>query len=412
MVMNYLKVAWRVLLRRKFFTFISLFGICLTLVVLLVATAMLDSVFAARAPESRGDRILGVYQMTMRGKESIWNGTVGYRFLELTLRDLPRVERSSRFTVQQTALSYPQGHSVASYLKHTDADYWKILDFEFLEGAPFSASDDAAGNPVAVINESTRRRFFAGQSAVGRPFDIDGQHFRVVGVVRDVPIIRFAPFADVWVPLGTLRDSGFRHQTTGDFMALLLARDRADFPAIQSEFRSRMRRVELPDPKLYTRFEGGADTEFEAVARLLLDASGDEAHPERLAALLFALMVLFMLVPTLNLVNINLSRILDRASEIGVRKAFGASSLTLTGQFLVENLILTLLGAALALVLSVPLLIAINHSELIPYAHFTINLRVFLFGLAIAFFFAALSGVYPAWKMSRLHPARALGGRS
>ena len=44
-----------------------------------------------------------------------------------------------------------------------------------------------------------------------------------------------------------------------------------------------------------------------------------------------------MLLPTMNLVNINLSRILDRASEIGVRKAFGASSRTLVGQFLVEN---------------------------------------------------------------------------
>ena len=55
---------------------------------------------------------------------------------------------------------------------------------------------------------------------------------------------------------------------------------------------------------------------------------------------LLALM-LFMLLPTINLVNLNLSRILDRASEIGVRKAFGASSRTLVGQFLIENLVLT-----------------------------------------------------------------------
>ena len=64
-------------------------------------------------------------------------------------------------------------------------------------------------------------------------------------------------------------------------------------------------------------------------------------------------MLLFMLLPTLNLVNINLSRILERSSEIGVRKAFGASSRTLVGQFVVENLVLTLIGAAVGLVLSV-----------------------------------------------------------
>ena len=63
-------------------------------------------------------------------------------------------------------------------------------------------------------------------------------------------------------------------------------------------------------------------------------------------------MFLFMALPTLNLVNINLSRILERSSEIGVRKAFGASSRTLVGQFVMENVILTLVGGALALVLS------------------------------------------------------------
>ncbi len=51
--------------------------------------------------------------------------------------------------------------------------------------------------------------------------------------------------------------------------------------------------------------------------------------------------LLFMLLPTVNLVNLNVSRIMERASEIGVRKAFGASSRTLVGQFVVENLVLT-----------------------------------------------------------------------
>jgi putative ABC transport system permease protein len=123
-------------------------------------------------------------------------------------------------------------------------------------------------------------------------------------------------------------------------------------------------------------------------------------------------MLLFMLLPTLNLVNINLSRILDRASEIGVRKAFGASSRTLVGQFVVEYLVLTLLGALLGLLLAVPVLAALNESGLLPYARLGLNFRVFLYGLALAVFFGVLSGVYPAWRMSKLHPVQALRGRS
>jgi putative ABC transport system permease protein len=65
---------------------------------------------------------------------------------------------------------------------------------------------------------------------------------------------------------------------------------------------------------------------------------------------LFALFV--MLLPTLNLVNVNITRIMERSSEIGVRKAFGASSRTLVYQFIVENLILTFLGGFIGMVLS------------------------------------------------------------
>jgi putative ABC transport system permease protein len=126
--------------------------------------------------------------------------------------------------------------------------------------------------------------------------------------------------------------------------------------------------------------------------------------------LLAAAAFLFALLPAVNLVNLNTSRIMERASEIGVRKAFGARSRSLVGQFIVENLVLTLTGGALGFVLSWGCLVGLNASGLIPYAQFTMNLRVFVYGLGLAVFFGLLSGVYPAWRMSRLHPVAALKG--
>ena len=93
------------------------------------------------------------------------------------------------------------------------------------------------------------------------------------------------------------------------------------------------------------------------------------------------LALLFMALPALNLVNLSLSRILERASEIGVRKAFGASSRTLVGQFLVENVILTLLGSLIGLILTAVVLRIIAASDLIPYANMSINFRAFLYGV-------------------------------
>ncbi len=417
MIKNYLKVALKVLGRRKFFTFISLFGISVTLLVLLVATALLDFVFAARAPEIHADRMLGIYELTMQGPDDVERSRPGYGFLDRYVRPmekLPSVERISFVSSASTAISYLNGRKIESALRRADGELWRVLAFDFVEGAPFTAEDNAGGHFVAVINETTRQRFFGGAPAVGKTIEADGQTFRVVGVVRDVPILRYASSADLWVPVTTAKTSVYKEEWLGDFTALILARSAADMPQVKAEFQAQLRSAEhhLPDPKQFKTLTAGADTLFEGAARTFLPGGAVVNPGGRLRAALLALMLGFMLLPTINLVNINLSRILDRASEIGVRRAFGASSRTLSGQFLIENLVLTLLGAAIGLVLAAGVLRAFNVSGILEHTQLQINLRVFLYGLAIAIFFGLFSGVVPAWRMSKLHPVQALRGRS
>ncbi len=417
MLKNYLKVALKVLGRRKFFTFISLFGISVTLLVLLVATALLDYVFAARTPEVHADRMLGVYRLTMQGKDDTETSQPGYAFLDRYVRPmakLPSVERIALVTEAQTVISYLNGRKIESAMRRADGEFWRLLAFDFVEGEPFTVADDENGRFVAVINETTRERFFGGRPAVGRTIEADGQRFRVVGVVRDVPVLRYSSSADLWVPVTTAKTSGYKEEWIGDFYALILARSHADLPQLKAEFQSRLREAErhLPDPKTFKTLTAGADTLFEGAARSFLPGGPVENPGARLRAALLALMLAFMLLPTINLVNINLSRILDRASEIGVRRAFGASSRTLAGQFLIENLVLTLIGAGIGLALAAGVLRAFNVSGLIAHTQFQLNFRIFLYGLAIAVFFGLFSGVYPAWRMSKLHPVQALRGRS
>ena len=120
--------------------------------------------------------------------------------------------------------------------------------------------------------------------------------------------------------------------------------------------------------------------------------------------------LLFMLLPALNLVNLNVTRILERSGEIGVRKAFGAAGRDLVGQFLVENLVLALVGGLLGLGLAAGALAIVNEAHPIAYAHFSLSWRVFSWGMALTLLFGLMSGVYPAWKMSRLNPVAALRG--
>jgi putative ABC transport system permease protein len=414
MLKNYLKIAFKVFLRRKFFTFISLFAISFTLVVLMVVVAFLDHIFSKQPPENKQDRTLGAYFLEMRcpGGGCRWDGAGGYRFFDRHTRNLPGVEKMSLLTEPERVYSYKGGEKIESYIKRTDGVFWEVFEFDFLEGAPYTDDDEKNENYVAVINEATRRKFFGDEPAAGKTIEVDGQRFRVVGVVANVPYLRQIPFADVWAPISTTKNKTYRDELMGNFIAIYQARSSKDFPAIKSEFQSRLKQVEFPDPKEWNQMAGAIETRFEFFARMMF-RQGDppeESQAGRLVAVIIIAMILFMLLPTVNLININVSRIMERAGEIGVRKAFGASSLTLVGQFIVENVMLTLFGGLIGFLLSRLALRFITESGWFPYAEFRLNYRIFLGGLITAVFFGVLSGVYPAWKMSRLHPVQALKG--
>jgi putative ABC transport system permease protein len=409
MLKHYLSLAVKVLLRRKFFTFISLFGISFTLLVLMVVTAMFDHAFSPMPPETRQSRTLGVHNAVMYGPQSTWQSNAGFKLLDTYARNLPGVERLSLYT-DATVHSYLGGQKIESSLKRTDDEFWRILEFTFLEGGPFGTADFAEARFLAVINVATRQRFFDGRPAVGQTIEADGQRFRVVGVVENVSEMRQVPFADIWVPYTTAKTDAYKRELMGGFHAIALARDRASMALLRDEFNSRLMRVELP--KGYTNIVAPFETHVQLVARML--PTGDRKNPEsqvwRLVVFLAVLAALFALIPTVNLVNINISRIMERASEIGVRKAFGAPARTLVGQFLVENVLLTTVGGLLALAMTFFVIRALNTSGVLRYAAFSVNPRVFGCGLLIALVFGLVSGVYPAWRMSRLNPVDALKG--
>jgi putative ABC transport system permease protein len=412
MIKSYLKLAWKVLLRRKFFTFISLFGIAFTLVVLTLVTALLDHVVAAYPPETNHARTVGIYYAQLRGEHSRRNGFAGYALLDKYARNLPNVELMGMASMQSGAYSYLNGQRVKSFLKRTDGTFWQILDFRFLEGGPYSNADVADHRMVAVINETTRQRFFGGQPALGKTIEADGQRFTVVGVVPDVPILRLVPFADIWVPHTTAKSDSYTREYVGDFMGLFLLRDPSKLALTRDELWSRLRTVKPGDG--FATLEATPETLFDTLGRMFTgngEGTGTGYGRRLQIALTFAA-CLFMLLPAVNLINLNTSRIMERASEIGVRKAFGASSRTLVGQFVVENLVLTLVGAAIGFLVAALLLQVINGSGMIQYAQLHLNYRIFGWGVVLAVGFGLLSGVYPAWRMSRLHPVMALKGAS
>jgi putative ABC transport system permease protein len=347
----------------------------------------------------------------MFGPNSAWSSNAGYLTLDRHARNLPGVEELTIFSSFHTVATYLGDQRVTSQLKRTDGAFWRVFDFTFVEGGPYNQADVDEARFVAVITRAGRERLFGGQPAVGRTFDADGQTFRVVGVVENVPDIRYTVFADVYVPITTAKTDAYKREVMGDFQAVALARTTDDLPIIREEFNARLARMELPD-KAYTTLVAPFETRYDAIAREtpFADRSSPEPQGSKLTWFVVVAALLFVTLPTVNLVNVNISRILERASEIGVRKAFGAPTRSLVAQFVVENVLLTLAGGAIGLALSALVLRGLNQSGMFAHSVFTVNARVFLYAVLLAIAFGIVSGVYPAWRMARLHPVEALKG--
>ncbi len=417
MLRSYLTLAWRILLRRKFFTFISLFGISFTLMIMLVVVAFFDHVSGPQVPEKKLDRMLFVSMLRQRFQGGTgWNNSpVSAHFIDRYVRTMPTPEAVALTSMTENATAFTANQRLKLDLRYTDGVFWQVLDFDFLDGRAFSGAEVKQAAPLVVLNESTARTYFGtATGVVGRKIEINLRRFQVVGVVKDVPGVRLYSYSDVWVPF-TLAPNGFNdRRLSGNFLAIILAHRAADMPRIQAEFQQVMTRVPLPaENKWIDHLYAYADPLLGTITRQLF-SSGNEVNTTDQIGLLYVvctvLGLLFMLLPTLNLVNLNVTRILERSSEIGVRKAFGASSTTLVGQFLVENLVLSFLGGALGLGLAAGALALLNDSHIIAYSHFGLNWRVFGWGLVLAVVFGLLSGVYPAWRMSRMNSVDALRG--
>ncbi|GGG42283.1 ABC transporter permease [Hymenobacter glacieicola] len=414
MLLSYLKIAWKVLLRRKFFTFISLFGISFTLMVLLVVVALFDHAVGPHAPETRLDRMLFVNFLHIKYKNGgNQNSPPSYYLLNRYVRQLRTPAKVAIHSLFHATPSYVGNTRLDLDLKYTDDAFWQVLDFTFAEGKPFGEAEVKSAARVAVINRTTARKYFGtDQGVVGRTIEINQTAFRVLGVVEDVPVMRISSYADVWVPLTTSPNDLNRVTLTGEFAAIILAKSPADKAAVQAEFDQMVKRIPLPDPKEMDHLDLHADEILASYSRQLMSPLTNYTSDglNMLYSILGGLALLFMLLPALNLVNINVSRIMERSSEIGVRKAFGATSRTLIGQFLVENVFLTALGGLLGLLMAYVALQLIGGAQILAYAQFELNWRIFGWALLVTLFFGVLSGGYPAFKMSRLLPVQALKG--
>lgn len=440
MFKNYLKLAWKVLGRNKFFTGISLFGISFTLMILMLITAFAESQLGPNQPMTRKDRMVLLPQLTMKltRPDTTW------------IRDSTRVAGQMAYdsTLQvvdntvSTSISSFSYHYVDTYLSgvgpksdftllsnynsfdiflsnrkitidaiYADAAYWRVFDFSFRQGKAFNEGHVENATPAAVITDRTARRVFGSvEGAAGQTIDLGNRQYEVIGVVERSIASHPMTAADVFLPYTTMDgDALTSREYHGPFTVAFLAPTPGQVSDLKADIVQRGTSAPLPNPENYNALELTPLDYFEGYATQLFTRPGGPSESVLILRLVFSgLLLFFILLPTLNLINLNVSRIMEREAEIGVRKAFGAHSGNILYQFIFENVILTLIGGAIGLALAVALIFILNDSQIFPDTILRFNGRVFGYSLFICLAFGVLSGVLPAWRMSRMHIANAL----
>lgn len=408
MLKNYLKIAMKGLVRHKYYSFVSLFGISITLIVLTISIAIINHTATLGKPGSKLDRCLIANRIEAIFKDGQIESFPSYRLLDHYFRNLKGAEAVSLFSNSKDIVIYTDNNRIPSTMMYTDDVFWNIVEFPFTEGMPYKKDDVDKARMLAVITDKAKQRIFGNRQAIGQYLETSTGTYRVVGVIPYREINANSLNAEIYSPITTSLSAMNNEQVWGDGNAFVLVPDKAQFASVKREFQDHAKQA-------YNDYQKELELQtMDIFLGTMKESISNQLHQNAMVYLagIVAIMLLFMSFPAVNLMVINFSRIIERYPEIGIRKAFGASSTALMGQFILENIFLTLIGGIIALILSSLILTYINNAGFVPWGYIKMDLKVFLYSMVVTVFFGIFSGILPSYKMSRVHPAEALKGLS
>ncbi|MDD2264224.1 MAG: ABC transporter permease [Bacteroidales bacterium] len=360
MIKQYFKQAWQLLKQNKLFSAIYIIGTALGISMVMVMAIINYVKTADISPEINRSRMLYAKSGAMAPVDTVRfkytnSGSLSYKAAKELFIPLKTPERVSVMMENDDFASLPTSENLLKVKnKGVDTDYWKIFQFKFVKGKPFSDADFASGLKVAVICESLARKLFNSTDVVGQTIEYGFKPYRIVGVVKDVTYVLSDTYAQLWMPYTSIDGYDYiwddRGGMLGDISKIfILARHASDFDAVRNEINNRVKTFNAQAKDWKLDLLGQPDTRKVDVNRFWSNVGPDmkKIKPQNILVVL-----LLLLIPAINLSGMNSTRMESRLGEMGVRKSFGASRSKLVNQVLIENLLLTGLGGLAGLILS------------------------------------------------------------
>ena len=416
MIKQYFAQAWAQLRQQPMMSAVSIAGTALAIFLIMLVVMMQQVKVAPFAPESNRDRFLHVKSMSI--SNSNWgdgtsNGPMSVQTAKACFKSLTTPEAVTIYCVAAitTPASMPGTPAISIDMQQTDDTYWQVFDFAFVDGKPYDQAAFESGRPVAVVTESVARNLFGTTKAAGREFLLNHAPYTVAGVVKDVSVTAKDAYAQVWgmYSADELKITGV-HSYLGGMQIAVLARTSDDFPAIREGIAKQVERVNAGLGNKQIDIMEQPDNIVAHVNHVWANVGPDLT----MLYLQYAVaLFIILLVPSLNLCGLSNSRMQQRITELGVRKAFGGTKSVLVRQILNENLMLTLLGGVVGLLFSYLAVYAMrmwlftNNQNVGTSGEFSLNMEalfspwVFLLAFVFCVVINLLSAALPAWIAAR-----------
>lgn len=296
------------------------------------------------------------------------------------------------------------GQNVRTQILGVTPEYAQVRNYQVLAGEFIQASHVTARSAVAVLGYTTAANLFGEpESAVGQSIRINGQPFRVIGVLASKGTI--GPFSQddlVMVPLTTVQTRLFRGANVrGSDSVSLISVQVADASLIDqatqeiAETLRQRHRVLYEDDFTISSQQDVLNTALQITGALTLFLGGIAA--------------ISLLVGGIGIMNIMLVTVTERTREIGIRKAVGARRRDILAQFLIEAVMLSVMGGVLGIAVGWGISrllgnIQLGTTAIQPEVGLDAVLMATLFSMAVGIFF----GIYPASRAAALNPIEAL----
>jgi len=276
--------------------------------------------------------------------------------------------------------------SVRSTLAGANEQGDEVFNADYVFGRHYNRSEYATAARVVMLGATPAKELFPGQNPVGRDVSVNGERFMVIGLFAEQGgTLSGDQDNQVYMPTTTAQ----RLLGSKDISTIIVkAVDAQKVDIVKSRMEQSLRPKFGDDLTVFTQ---------EQTLGILSTLLGT------LTVMLAGIAGISLLVGGIGIMNIMLVSVSERTREIGIRKAVGARTYDIMSQFVIEAIVLSVMGGMIG--------IALGWAGAAALTKFVPTLITW-WSVALAFFFSAavgiFFGVYPAWKASRLNPIDAL----